>query len=104
MSGLVIGGFGFGAFAFGYISTNLVNPNNAKTSVPLDGSGSTDKLFPKDVADQVPHMLHVCLMIWTALALLAVLGVSRNPRFVEQEKLRARVAKLQTHNAEPQNH
>ncbi len=30
VSGLIIGGFGFGAFIFGFITTAIANPNNSK--------------------------------------------------------------------------
>jgi len=90
VSGLIIGGFGFGSSIFGYITTAVVNPDNLKIAIPQDGSGTTDKLFPKSVADKVPEMLNYCLAIWTILGLLGC-GVSRNPEYVEKEKLNKRI-------------
>ena len=94
VSGLVVGGYGFGAFIFGFVTTAIANPENLKASVPSDGS-TTDKIFPDSVAEQVPYMYRFCFWIWTALGLLAVFGVSRNPEFVRQEKVRLRMEKIQ---------
>jgi MFS transporter, OFA family, oxalate/formate antiporter len=90
VSGLVVGGFGFGAFIFGYITTAIVNPDNVKTAIPEDGSGDMDKLFPKSVSDKVPYMYHFCLVIWAILGILAACGVSRNPEYVQKEKIKER--------------
>ena len=38
VSGLMICGFGFSAFAFGPLTTYLVNPDDISPSVPKDGS------------------------------------------------------------------
>ena len=81
VSGVIIGGFGFGAFIFGFISTAIANPNNLKPSVPHDGSGFSDNLFPVEVAVNVPTMLRTCLTYWTALAIISCLCVSRNPEY-----------------------
>ena len=54
ISGIIIGGFGFGAFIFGFVTTAIANPNNLKVAVPDDGTGTTDKLFPVEVAKNVP--------------------------------------------------
>lgn len=51
VTGLVISGYGFGAFIFGFVTTAIVNPDNLRPEVPKDGSGDTDKLFPESVAD-----------------------------------------------------
>jgi len=50
VSGLIVGGYGFGAFIFGFVSTAIANPNDFKPAVPADGS-TTDKLFPDSVAE-----------------------------------------------------
>ena len=55
VSGLIVGGYGFGAFIFGFISTAIANPDNDKPEKPKDGS-TQDKLFPRSVADKVPEM------------------------------------------------
>ena len=101
VSGLVVGGYGFGAFIFGFVSTGIANPNNLPTSVPADGSGTTDKLFPPAVSDNVPRMFHTCLIYWSILAGLSVIGVTRNPVYVKEEQQRIRAEKFQSHQPLP---
>lgn len=84
VGGLILSGYGFGAFIFGFISTALVNPNNKGVEYPEQGY--QDKLFPKDVSDNVPHMLRICLIMWASLTLIAISCVSRNPEYVELQK------------------
>ena len=94
VSGLVVGGYGFGAFIFGFVSTHIANPHNLKTAhVP----GTSDKLFPKSVANEVPRMFHICLIFWSLLALAAVIGVQRNPIYVKEEQNRIRAEKIKKH-------
>lgn len=78
ISGIIVGGYGFGAFIFGFISTAIVNSENEKPQVQKD-SGTTDKLFPRDVADKVPEMFRTCLIFWSLLSLIGIVLVRRNP-------------------------
>lgn len=48
VSGLIVGGYGFGAFIFGYISTHIVNPDNLSPFYKEIGSDET--YFPEEVA------------------------------------------------------
>ena len=82
VSGLIVAGYGFGAFFFGFISTAIVNPENVKVD-KKDGS-----FFPKSVSDNVPIMFHKCLLIWAVFVVIAVCGISRNPEYVKSEKIR----------------
>ena len=79
VSGLILCGFGLGAFVFGFISTALANPKNEK---PGD-----DKFFPRDVADNVPKMLQVCVAIWAVLCVISVVTVSRDPNLKKMQYL-----------------
>ena len=88
ISGVVVAGFGFGAFIFGFISTEIVNPGNSKTTESFTHDGITDKIFDKEIADRVPHMFKICLIFWSLFALIAILGVQRNPAYVKQEQIR----------------
>mmetsp|Transcript_35849 Transcript_35849/g.54972 ORF Transcript_35849/g.54972 Transcript_35849/m.54972 type:complete len:164 (+) Transcript_35849:341-832(+) len=95
VSGLIVAGYGFGAFFFGFISTAIANPEDDQVAVPEDGSGDTDKIFPKEVGDEVPHMLRVCLIYWIILSLICVATIQRNPEFVAKEKARIRAEKIE---------
>ena len=63
ISGIIIGGFGFGALVFAPIATALVNP---------DGEVSVNNMYSPEVNDRVPHMLlildacflGVCVVSW----------------------------------------
>ena len=50
ISGMVVGAFGFSSSLFGYITTEVVNPKNLSTSLPLGGKIGDDRLFPIEVA------------------------------------------------------
>ena len=77
MTGLIVGAFGLGAFFFGFIARAIVNPDNIK--LPDDDEEPGPHYYPEEIADRVPKMFQVCLMIWGSLCLLSILLVSRNP-------------------------
>ena len=83
VTGLIVGGFGFGAFIFGFITTAIANPHNEQR-IKIDGS----EYFPKDVADQVPKMYQTTALIWVGLATVGILLVKRNPEYVAFEARR----------------
>jgi MFS family permease len=75
-TGLIIGGFGFGAFIFGFVSTAIVNPNNLSREIdPASGNA----FFPEEVAARVPPMFRRCVDIWAILLLVGGALISRNP-------------------------
>ena len=76
ISGLIIGGAGFGPFIFSFVSTAIVNPDN----IPYEEKDGL-LLVPKNVADNVPKMYRICLICWTVLCVLGTLLVYRNPVF-----------------------
>lgn len=88
VSGLIIAGFGFGAFTFGFITTYIANPNN------LAVDKKNQSLFPREVSDNVPRMFHDCCCIWGIFVLIGVFGVSRNPEYVRKESIRNRASKI----------
>lgn len=57
ISGIIIGGFGFGAFFFGFISFALANPNNEDPDLVVDGG----KIFSPDrpEAHSAPRMIRI---------------------------------------------
>lgn len=77
VTGITLGGYGFGSFIFSQISTKLVNPNNDKAD-PLLVDGDID-LFGPEVADRVPFMIQTLVYIWACLAFVSILLISRKP-------------------------
>lgn len=84
VTGLIIGGYGFGSFVFSFVSTALVNPNNLSPTVE-DPENSTTYFAP-EVADRTPYMLRVLAIIWACLAAIGVLLITRKPR--EEDNVR----------------
>ena len=76
ISGMIIGGAGFGPFIYSFVSTAIVNPDNVPYK-NIDGL----LVLPQDVADNVPRMYRICLVSWTVLCILGILLVNRNPVF-----------------------
>jgi len=76
ISGLIVGGYGFGAFIFGFVTTALCNPDNLGTD--------SNKFYPKKVGEKFPGTLRICLICWFCLSILAVLLVKRNPEYVKK--------------------
>ena len=70
VSGLVLAGFGFGAFMFNFVSTALVNPEDEHMAKEID---SPIKVFPDEVARRVPEMIRTLSMYWTILAVIGTL-------------------------------
>ena len=77
VTGLIIGGYGFGSFIFSFVSTALVNPNNLSPTIP--GPDNTT-FFAPEVADRTPYMLRVLAIIWAILAAIGVILITRRPK------------------------
>lgn len=57
VSGMTIGGYGFGSFIFNFVCKAIANPNNIKPTIAeLEGT-KTVKYFDHTVGDKVPTML-----------------------------------------------
>lgn len=100
VTGVVFSAFGLSSFFFGFITTYLVNPENEKPKVPDDGTITSDSLYSIEIANKVPHMLRVNTAICAVLAILGLIGISRNPEFVRQEKIKKREELLQKQTSE----
>jgi len=81
-SGMILCGFGFGSFFFGFIAKALVNPDNEVPELVADG----DKIYSYEVAERVPFMLQVICGMWLVLGAVGVIFVRRNPKVVQAEK------------------
>ena len=76
VSGVTLGGYGFGSFIFTQISTYLVNPNNA---APIKNPDSDIDYYDPEVANKVPSMLRTLVYIWSGLVLISLILTSRKP-------------------------
>ena len=71
VSGLIICGFGFGAFIFNTLSLMIVNPDNI--------SADKDGKFPDEVNENFPKMLTYVILIFIAMSLTAICLISPGP-------------------------
>jgi len=71
VSGLVLGGYGFGSFIFALVSTHLVNPDNIAADIK-DPDDDNITFFGPEVADRVPYMIQTLVYIWTGLAFVSI--------------------------------
>lgn len=63
VSGVIIGGFGFGSFLFGFLSTALINPYNDS---PIDG------VYDQRVTRNVPSTMRLFAIIWASIGLISI--------------------------------
>lgn len=56
VSGLIIAGYGFGAFTFNFICKAICNPNNEEPNREFTENGKTVHYFSEDVYENVPFM------------------------------------------------
>ena len=82
VSGIIVGGFGFGTFIFGFISTALVNPDNVEPFQVPNG----DVLYPFEIASRTPKMLRELCAMWIVLSAIGIIFIDRNPSFVRKER------------------
>lgn len=68
-SGSILAGYGFGTFIFSFITTAIVNPDDEqRIKDPVNG----EMYFSQEVADRVPKMFRVCIILWAVLTLVGV--------------------------------
>ena len=72
VNGIIVGGFGMGAFVFNTVQTTYLNPLNL--SPQEDGYFSTKQT---DILDRVPSVFLLLGSIYTVMQLLAVLLISK---------------------------
>ena len=75
VTGIILGGYGFGSFIFAQISTKLVNPTGAPPSVYDPDNDVT--YFDAAIADRVPFMIRTLVYIWTVLVVIGVALITR---------------------------
>ena len=83
VSGIIIGGFGFGSFIFDMISTILVNPQDIPPSIEIK-SGQTEQFyFDTEISNRAPIMLRKLIAIW-AIMIAISLPLIRKPKNTEE--------------------
>jgi hypothetical protein len=77
-------GVGVGAVIWSILSTAIVNPNNISPSVPDGASEESTRVFPKEIADNVPKMFRIIAGCCAVLALFGTYTTQENPTFVRK--------------------
>ena len=72
VSGLIVGSYAFSGFIFTLLGKYIVNPNNLKPTLKYFENGRHNKYFAPEVANNVPMMLHVFLVIFVVLSFFAI--------------------------------
>ena len=78
VSGLLVAAWGFSSFIFSFVSTDLVNPHDARPTVYDKANDVT--YFGKGVADRVPYMLRTLVLIWAFFVIASLLLLRRRDR------------------------
>jgi OFA family oxalate/formate antiporter-like MFS transporter len=78
VTGITLGGYGFGSFIFSLVSTHLVNPDGVDPSIK-DPNQSDITFYDTDVTSRVPYMIQTLVYIWAGLAFIGVLLITRKP-------------------------
>ena len=73
ISGIIIGGYGAGAFLFDNVATKVINPDN----LPLDDETGW---YPDSVNDRFREMLYVLLASWAVISLIGIAGIYPGPQ------------------------
>ncbi|CAK69197.1 unnamed protein product (macronuclear) [Paramecium tetraurelia] len=84
VSGLIIAGYGFGAFIFNFVCKAICNPNNEEPSIPFEEDGKIKKYFSKDVFQNVPFMFQMMALSYFILTIIATLLI-KYPRDLHLE-------------------
>lgn len=74
VTGICLGGYGFGTFIFAQISTAIVNPDGEE---PIDDPAEHINFYSYEVAMRVPVMIRELCYIWVFLVVIGIVSVSR---------------------------
>ncbi|XP_064615450.1 oxalate:formate antiporter-like isoform X2 [Liolophura sinensis] len=84
VNGMVVAGFGGGAFIFDYVQTGFINPRNLKASLNVAGENYFDEAR---VLDKVPYCFLLLGGIYAALSLIGVLLLQNPPDWNIEENI-----------------
>ena len=82
VTGICLGGYGFGSFIFSQVSSAIVNPGKDK---PIDDPTYDINFYSESVALRVPKMIRQLVYMWIGLWLIGLVLVSRPPLIAEDE-------------------
>mmetsp|Transcript_2610 Transcript_2610/g.1737 ORF Transcript_2610/g.1737 Transcript_2610/m.1737 type:complete len:312 (-) Transcript_2610:362-1297(-) len=74
VTGITLSAYGFSAFIFSLLSTELMNPND----IPCERIGEAC-IFPAEVSDKVPSIMRFLAYSWICLVAISVVLISRPP-------------------------
>lgn len=81
VTGVCLGGYGFGSFIFSQVSTAIVNPNHED---PIDDPSNEINFYDRKVAMNVPKMIRQLVYMWIFLVIIGIALITR-PKFVDVE-------------------
>lgn len=90
VSGLIIGGYGFGAFIFNFVCKAICNPDNLKPTEVQEENGVNVKYFTDVVGDKVPLMFQVLAACYCGLGIISTLLI-RLPIDIDPEVMAATI-------------
>lgn len=76
VSGVIVSGLGLGAFLYGIIIQQIVNPNNLPTEEYVLESGVVGYGFSSEVTDRVPMMLGALAAMFAAQVIIGIIMIS----------------------------
>ena len=82
VTGICLGGYGFGSFIFSQVSSAIVNPGKDK---PIDDPTYDINFYAESVALRVPKMIRQLVYMWIGLWLIGLVFVSRPPMIAKDE-------------------
>lgn len=78
VTGVILAGFGFGAFVFSFFALGIVNPDNEAPYELPNGN----IVYSEEIAERVPTLMVSLAGVFAILGIISVILVKKNPDFV----------------------
>ncbi|CAI2367819.1 unnamed protein product [Moneuplotes crassus] len=78
VSGVIVAGFGFGSFIFGFVSIAIANPDGEQADLKVEGGNIFSPESP--VSSNAPRMLRINCIIWSLLLLTSLFMIKKNKK------------------------
>mmetsp|Transcript_21833 Transcript_21833/g.21568 ORF Transcript_21833/g.21568 Transcript_21833/m.21568 type:complete len:216 (+) Transcript_21833:370-1017(+) len=78
VSGVIVAGFGFGSFIFGFISIAIANPDGEKPDHPVPGGKIFSPTSP--VSSNAPKMIRINAAIWAGLLFISLFMMNKKKK------------------------